>query len=95
VRGAAAVDARTLAVITGGAIDAIVAEGLHDPAFRTMPAATGLGLLRPRAPNGGLGPVGVVKWGIRTESEVVRLCRSWTGQGRLRGGLRASYRGDR
>ncbi|CAM5275834.1 TetR/AcrR family transcriptional regulator [Streptomyces atroolivaceus] len=44
-RGGVVVDARTLAVITGGAIDAIVAEGLHDPAFRMMRAANQLSAL--------------------------------------------------
>ncbi|MEU5658821.1 hypothetical protein ABZ802_24840 [Streptomyces sp. NPDC047737] len=41
-RAGAGVDARTLAVITGRAIDAVVAEGLHDPTFPTRPAATEL-----------------------------------------------------
>ncbi|KAB2591795.1 TetR family transcriptional regulator [Streptomyces arboris] len=41
-RGAPAVDPRTLAIITGGAIDAIVSEGLHDPTFDTVRAAARL-----------------------------------------------------
>ncbi|GGS15760.1 MULTISPECIES: TetR/AcrR family transcriptional regulator [Streptomyces] len=44
-RGTAAVDSRTLAIITGGAIDAIVTEGLHDRTFETMPAAMELGAM--------------------------------------------------
>lgn len=41
-RGAADVDARSLAIITGGAIDAIVSEELHSPTYDTAQAATQL-----------------------------------------------------
>ncbi|SIM47180.1 TetR/AcrR family transcriptional regulator [Micromonospora cremea] len=38
-RGVRAGDARTIAIIVGGAIDAIVAERLHDPGYDTVTAA--------------------------------------------------------
>jgi TetR/AcrR family transcriptional regulator len=38
-RGAHAVDSRSLAIITGGAIDAIVTECLHDPTYDSATAA--------------------------------------------------------
>ncbi|OZD01130.1 TetR family transcriptional regulator [Rhodococcus sp. 06-235-1A] len=41
-RGTSGVDARTLAVITGGAIDAIVIERLHDPQYDSASAADSL-----------------------------------------------------
>jgi TetR/AcrR family transcriptional regulator len=41
-RGTAGVDSRTLAIIVGGGIDAIVTERLHDPNYDSVAAAESL-----------------------------------------------------
>lgn len=48
-RGGEAADARTLAIIVGGGIDAIVSERLHDPGYDTAGAADRLVELLERA----------------------------------------------